>query len=162
MPHQGKKFNFTDSKALKASWWLYTVIYNYFATVTLKFLMLCVTHSQFNSKQARYMSIFKNTSVLLIWEKIIAMTTNCTQLNVTILNTLKMVRWSHKTYVTNKLTTVYLKQLESHYVTLNLHGTKALKANLLQLLSQGHMLHTQSVLKAPLQWAEYLNSYNRK
>jgi hypothetical protein len=73
-----------------------------------------------------------------------------------------MVRWSHKTYVTNKLTTVYLKQLESHYVTLNLHGTKALKANLLQLLSQGHMLHTQSVLKAPLQWAEYLNSYNRK
>jgi len=30
------------------------------------------------------------------------------KLNVTILNTLKMVCWSHKTYVTNKLMTVYI------------------------------------------------------
>jgi hypothetical protein len=36
-----------------------------------------------------------------------------------------MVRWNHKTYITNKLTTVYLKQHKSHYCTLNLHGTKA-------------------------------------
>lgn len=89
------------------------------------------------------MPICKNTSELLIWAKNYCNDNKLhIQINVTILNTLIMVHWSHKMYITNKLMTVYLKQLKSHYFTLNLHGTKALKGNLTQLLSKGHMLHT--------------------
>lgn len=110
------------------------------------------------------MPICKNTSELLIWAKNYSNDNKLhIQLNVTILNTLIMVRWSHKTYVTNKLMTVYLQQLESYYFTLNLHGTQALKGKFtVASFPRSHASHKLSVPKAPLQWAKYSNCCNRK